>query len=106
MENISAKIVIQAYHEGDALSRMLIEEVSYALIVGVTNLVNVFNPSKIILGGGIFKGLPELVERIDNGVRRRALGAASAPLQIVHAYLHSDAGVVGAAAYALKEGKK
>lgn len=44
----------------------------------------------------------KLAERIDQGVRQRALAAASAPLQVLPAQLHNDAGVVGAAALAIR----
>ncbi len=103
IDNITAKVVAQAYHEGDALARLIIDEVTHALIVGIANLINAFNPVRIILGGGILKSLPELIERIDTGVRRRALGAACASLKIVNAYLTTDAGVVGAAALVLSQ---
>jgi glucokinase len=43
----------------------------------------------------------EWVDRIEKGVRQRALAAAQAPLEVLPAQLHNDAGVVGAAALAM-----
>jgi hypothetical protein len=43
-----------------------------------------------------------LLDRIDQGVHQRALAAARDPLQVLPAQLHNDAGVVGAAALALR----
>jgi glucokinase len=98
---VTAKIVAQAFHAGDPLARKLVDEVAQALIAGSIGLVNAFNPCRLILGGGVIEGLPELVDRIDQGVCERALEAASAPLQVLPAQLKNDAGVVGAAALAM-----
>jgi glucokinase len=98
---VTAKIVAQAAHTGDPLARELVDEVAQALIAGAVGLVNAFNPCRLILGGGVIEGLPELIDRVDQGVCERALEAASAPLQVLPAQLKNDAGVVGAAALAM-----
>jgi glucokinase len=100
-EAITAKIVAQAAHAGDPLARHLIDEVAAALIAGSVGFVNTFNPCRLILGGGVIEGLPELVQRVAQGMRQLALAAASTPLQVLPAQLHNDAGVVGAAALAM-----
>ena len=103
---VTAKIVAQAAQQGDPLAGQLKDEVARALIAGAVGLVNAFNPCRLILGGGVIEGLPELVQRVDEGVRQLALAAASAPLQVVPAHLHNDAGVVGAAALAMHSFEK
>ena len=99
---ITAEIVAQAAKARDPLAVHLIDHVAQALIAGVVSLVNAFNPCRLILGGGVMEGLPELVQRIDQSVRQRALAAAIEPLQILPAQLHNDAGVVGSAALAMQ----
>jgi glucokinase len=99
---ITAEIVAQAAKASDPLAVHLIDHVAQALIAGVVSLVNAFNPCRLILGGGVMEGLPELVQRIDQSVRQRALAAAIEPLQILPAQLHNDAGVVGSAALAMQ----
>ena len=101
LEAVTAKIVAQAVHANDSLARQLVDQITQALIAGVTSLVNAFNPCRFILGGGVIEGLPELIQRVDQGVRQRALAAASASLKVVPSQLHGDAGVVGAAALVL-----
>jgi glucokinase len=100
--NITAKTVSEGARAGDRLSLRLVEQVSQNLIGGAVSIVNAFNPCRLILGGGVIEGLPQLVDQIDEGVRRRALPAATQSLQVVRAKLGSDAGVVGAATLALK----
>jgi glucokinase len=94
--------VAEAAHAGDRLGQALVDEVAAALTAGAVALVNAFNPCRLILGGGVIEGLPELVERVAMGVRERALAATSEPLQVLPAQLHGDAGVVGAAALAMR----
>ena len=92
----------RAAQAGDPLARQLIDRVVEALIAGSVSLIHAFNPHHLIFGGGVTEGQPELVERIAQGVYRRALKVAAASLQILPAKLGGDAGVVGAAAFAIR----
>ena len=76
-EDIHAGAVAAAARLQDPLARLLVDEVARALIAGTVGLVNAFNPCRLILGGGVMQGLPELLDRIDAGIRRLALNAAS-----------------------------
>jgi glucokinase len=101
-EALTAEMVAQAAHQGDPLAQEIVNQAAEALVAGATSLVNAFNPCRLILGGGVIEGLPEWVDRIEKGVRQRALATARAPLQVLPAQLHNDAGVVGAAALAMR----
>lgn len=101
IEHINGSLVTQLFRRGDALATRLVEETGEALGAGASGLVNAFNPCRLILGGGVIEGIPELVQRVEAVVARRALRAASGNLQIVRAALGGDAGVVGAAALAM-----
>ena len=101
-EDISAAVVAAAAQAHDPLARLMVDEVARALIAGTVSLVNAFNPCRLILGGGVMQGLPELLDRIDAGIRRFALNAATEGLQVLPARLKGDAGVVGAATLAIR----
>jgi glucokinase len=105
VEEISAKTVVQAYNAGDTLAIEIIGEAAEALSAGVAALVNAFNPCKIILGGGIIEGMPEMVSWVDTGVRSRALSAATSRLTIGSSKLGSMAGIIGAAALVMKSNR-
>lgn len=100
-EPITGKDVIEASHNGDTFAKELIEDVIKALGAGITNLVNIFNPECIILGGGVMYGLPEAISPIQAYVNQHALKSASSCLKIVEAQLKGSAGSIGAATYAL-----
>lgn len=101
-EAITAALVARAAHGGDPLAGQIIAETAEALIAGATGLINAFNPGRLILGGGVIEGLPELVDRIDQEARSRALQAACTKLEVLPAALHNNAGVIGAAALAMR----
>jgi glucokinase len=108
LDHVTTKLVAQAMEEGDPLAVRLINTAGRALTAGVVSLVNAFNPCRLILGGGVIEGVPELTDKIREGVMSSALTTAINRLEIVRAELRHDAGVIGMAAYALRvsaEGK-
>ncbi len=65
-------------------------------------LVNAFNPRRLILGGGVIDGMPDLIDRVREGVMHYALPAATASLEILPGALGRNAGMVGSASLAMK----
>ncbi len=100
VDNLTAEIVVRAAHEGDPLALRLMRETGEALGVGVASIANAFNPCKVILGGGVIEGMPELVALAETEARRRALEAALDRLEVAKAGLGKHAGTVGAAMWA------
>jgi glucokinase len=97
LENITAKIVTEAYKQKDLLASHLVEETAEFLATGITGFVNAFNPCQVILGGGIIAGLSEYIQYIESKVRARALKAAIEKLSFVPASLEDKSVVIGAA---------
>lgn len=102
VEQITATTVARAARAGDPRAQQLLDYATAALIAGAVSLINAFNPCRFILGGGVIAGIPELVDRIERGIRSQALAAANAPLTVLPAELLNDAGVIGAAALAFR----
>lgn len=100
VDKISAVHVIQCAQEQDPLAEEIVEQVIQAVIAGCVSIANVLNPNQLIIGGGLGEALPHLITRIQQGVAKRALQAASKDLQVIPAELGNDAGVIGAAAFA------
>jgi len=101
INKITAKTVAEAARKNDALAKKIVDNLADALIAGATALVNAFGPCRLILGGGITEGMPQLLGRIEKGVKKYALKAATENLKVLPAKLHNDSGVIGAAAFAL-----
>lgn len=102
VEEITAATISQAFNDGDPFARQLVEETGHYLAAGAVSIVNVFNPCLLILGGGVVEGLPVLIRMVRDHVRVKALQPSREKVQVVKATLGGEAGVVGAAALALK----
>lgn len=96
-ELITPYQVVKAFRNNDPVAIDIINDVSAALIAGVTGVANILNPQRVVLGGGIMEALPELLEMVSDGVKKASLQVATLPLEIVKSKLKGSAGVVGAA---------
>lgn len=100
-EGITAQTVAGAAAAHDPLALALMENVSRALVAGCVSLVNAFNPCRLILGGGVIDGVPDLIDKVRKGVKGKALPAATDALEVMAGALGGSAGPVGAASLAL-----
>lgn len=100
IEKLTAEMVGKAAQQGDKLAQDVIARAAFYLGVGMVNIVNIFNPQMIIIGGGL-TGLGEiLIAPGRKMVAERAFSISSRNIKIVKAELGSEAGVYGAAAFA------
>ncbi len=97
-EDITVPLIARAASEGDPLAWQVMQETGRYLGAGLAGLVNVLNPERIVIGGGVAQAGDSLLKPIERTVRARAMPAATEALQIVPAQLGEDAGVIGAAA--------
>lgn len=89
--------VFQAGTNGDALALEVFRKMGFYLGAAITSLLNVFDSSMIVIGGGASAGwdlfFPQMKETID----QRAYGGNSERVEIVKSELGDDAGILGAA---------
>ena len=82
---------------GVPAARALIEETGRYLGAGLVGIIHAFNPRRVILGGGVIEGLPELVEIATAEIREHTIPVFQEGLEIVPPALGRDAGSLGAA---------
>ena len=98
-----ARAVFAAAEAGDELAvRVLDEAVSY-WGMAVANLVSLFNPERIILGGGVFGPAARYLERIRTEAGRWAQPISSRQVMIEVSALGGDAVLYGAGALVLPQ---
>ena len=97
---ITAQVVSEAPARGDSLALSLQTVAGRALGVGIANMLNAFNPERVILGGGVMAGMPQLLAIAEREARSRALKAPLRDIAILKAELGPLAGAIGAAARA------
>lgn len=101
MSKIDAKVVFLAAKQGDELARELISQLAYYFGVGLANLVNIFNPELILIGGGVAKMGDLLLQPAIKVVKERAFATPANAVDIRPALLGDDSSVLGAVAFVL-----
>ena len=104
IESITAETVGTAARNGDSLALDVLSRAANYLGVGMVNLVNIFNPEMIVLGGGMAKLGSLFIDPAKRVVAERAFPISAQAVRIVTAQLGNEAGVYGAAAFALEQG--
>jgi len=74
--------------------------------VGAANLINIFNPEMIVIGGGLSNMGERLFKPAHEVVKERAFARAYQTVRFVKAALGRNSGVLGAAAFAFDEMKR
>lgn len=98
---VTGKHVAEAARQGDAPALKLLDEEARWLGVGLTNLLHLYSPERLILGGGVGSLLPMMQTRIESTIRERAMSAFR-EVPVVAAALGRNAGLVGAASLMLQ----
>ncbi len=99
---ITPSLVHETALDGDSLSREIFREVGRYLGIGIANLVNIFSPEAVILGGGLIGAWDMFIEELKKEVFKRAFAPLSANVEILKATLKGDGGATGAAGLVFK----
>jgi glucokinase len=94
---LQAKDVAEAEEAGDPVAAQILDRARRALAAVIVGLVNVFNPERIIVGGGIAEAQGErLLRPAREAVAREAFSVPRARVEIVPAALGEDVSLAGA----------
>jgi glucokinase len=96
-EDVTAKRICQLALEGNALALRAVERETYYLALGLANLVNLFTPDAIVLGGGMMKSSGSFLEGIRAIIRQGCRFVPVEKTELVLASLGEDANLIGAA---------
>jgi glucokinase len=102
LEKITSRDVFDAYKKGDKIAAGVILQCVEFWGVAVANLVSLFNPEKIIFGGGVFGPALPLLHDIYNEALKWAQPVAIKDVILTGSELHGDAGLYGAGHLAIK----
>jgi len=100
---ITAHDLFTAYENNDAIAIDVIKQCIEFWGMAIANLVSMFNPEKIILGGGIFGPAVQFISAIKNEAGKWAQPVSIKQVSIESSALGTDAGLYGAALLALQK---
>lgn len=96
--------LIQGWKEGDPIARQALQQVAHMLGAGMANLVNLFNPERVIFGGWAGMLLSEiLLDEIRQAVQAYSLPLSVRDLRFGVCDFGQDAVCMGAACLVLEE---
>ena len=106
IDSITAEKISIAAQGDDPLALEVVSQAATYLGVGMVNLVNIFNPEMIIVGGGVAKMGEILLKQAREVVEERAFPLSARAMRIVSARHIDEAGLLGAAVFALQHTRK
>ena len=95
-EELSPYIVAQAALQGDVVAKRIFSKMGEIIGLGLTSVINLLNPEKVIIGGGVADAGDILFNPIRETISKRAMPIQGSNVKIVPAELGNTAGVIGA----------
>jgi glucokinase-like ROK family protein len=99
---IQMEQILQAAAQGEPAVVSALDEVGRYLGIGIANLVNVLNPSLVVLGGVLSLAGPYILPRAQRELDSRALAATRQSAKIILSAFKFDACVMGGVALTLR----
>jgi len=103
LSKVDAKVVNVAAQLGDKVSIAAFRRAGSYLGIGIANLLRLFNPRMVVLGGSVTKAGPLLFDPMHEAIKANTLPFYWEGLAITAAALGDDVGLLGAAALAVTE---
>jgi len=99
IDNISGKTSFIAMRQGDAAGKEVVDMYINYLVCGIGNIINIFQPEILSIGGGISNEGDNLIIPLTEKILAQQYGAVGGRklTKIKIAQLRNDAGIVGAA---------
>jgi len=103
LNQITAAVVARAANQGDRLAREIMEKTGEYLGTGIANIINLFNPQMVIIGGGVAQAGNLIFDPLKRIMKKRAFSVPAKVVKITTPSLGRDCTVIGAASLVLKE---
>ncbi len=101
LDGMTWRDVVHAARRGDLVAQHIVAEAGAHLGTAIASMVNLFNPSMVVIGGGVSQIGDYLLEPIRRTVQQRSLKVASRSLRITEALLGRRSSGMGAVVQAL-----
>jgi glucokinase len=95
---ITGEIVGKGSDMGDALAREILSETTEMLALWLSNMVDLFDPEIIVIGGGAAALLRPFFDKLRTRLPQLAVNPRASEVPIVQARYGADAGIAGGAA--------
>ncbi len=97
LQSINSDTVIKAAGQGDSLAIEVVQEAACYLGIAIANIISLFNPSLVIIGGEMLKLGDLFLDPVRGEVQRRSFSIPLAAVEVVPSSLRYRAAAIGAA---------
>jgi glucokinase len=101
LTKITGEIIFDAAKSGDVLANQVVDRLVKYLSIGIMNIISTIDPEIVLLGGGISMAGDFLLDKVNSELEKLKYFKASACARVEIATLKNDAGIIGAAMYAM-----
>jgi glucokinase len=107
LKDLRSGDIRKAIRRGDKFVDKVVEEASEYIGIATANLINIFNPEVVVLGGGVIEALQdEMMGVIVETAKDYAMPGTMKGVEIIASKLGDNAGITGGAVLARKEAAK
>ncbi|MBN2355944.1 ROK family protein [candidate division KSB1 bacterium] len=99
-KTVNTELVFAQAQQGQMEAISVIDETCHYLGAAIGNVVNIFNPEIIVIGGGVADAGDQFIAQIWQQTQKYAMAAALRGVKLVRAQLGNNAGMIGAIALA------
>ena len=104
IDDIDARIVVQAARQDDRLAVSLMEQVTHSLASGIISLMHIFDPQLIVIGGSLGNNLGNYMPIVESEVKQRGMAHFQGAVPVAMSHLGDDVSLLGAAALVFQDG--
>lgn len=103
INNLTIEDICNAAKNGDEMSITILKEAARYIGIAITNLINILNPTAIVVVGEIFENTTYAIDTLSEIVKNRGFKLSSENVRIIRSLLGRDASVIGAATLVIQE---
>lgn len=96
IQRVSAEMVANAAKKGDVLAWNIFKQAAEYIGIGISALINLFNPEAVVLGGGVTQAGEILFDTVRKTINARALTRSSRGVALLPATFGLKAAAMGA----------
>ena len=97
ISRVSGKTAFDCMKRGDKAATLVVDKFIDNLANGVSNVINIFQPDVVCIGGGISREGDTLILPLRERVEKNSFSTANKKTELVAATFKNDAGIIGAA---------
>ena len=103
LSKVDGRTAFTALAEGDSAAHHVIHDFVNYLAIGIANIINIFQPSVVCVGGGISGQGEDLMRPLRERLKYTSFGTKDMRTRVEAAVFRNDAGIIGAGLLGIME---